>query len=148
MSKLLSFKGQLPIGVQEKIKLATMNGKTGYKLTKFKIMSATPGVGSVEYVAKIYTKDQTNSITDTVDFTEGDLIAAIYYQDDQNTDKTSSTEIILDMVVFNQDIFVYIESPNGSTVQCNYYIEVETMTLTDIQSTQLTLKNLRSIAAR
>ena len=31
---------------------------------------------------------------------------------------------------------------------CNYYIELEQTTLTDVQSTQLTLSNLRTIASR
>ena len=30
MSKIITFKGVVPMGEQEKIKLSTMNGKTGY----------------------------------------------------------------------------------------------------------------------
>ncbi len=144
MSKIITYKGKLPIGVQEKIHLSTNNGLTGYRINKFQIISSTPGVGSVEFVAKIYMTSQTGSESTTVDFSEPDLLAAIFYQDDQNTDKPSSTEIVLDKETFNQDIFIYITSPNGSTVECNFYIELEQFKIDLNTSTFHTLKNIRN----
>jgi hypothetical protein len=149
MSKKLSFRGQIPPTQQEKINLATLNGKTGYRITKFQILSKTPGaVGVVEFVTKIYSRDQSGSIDANVEFTDGDLLAVAYYQDHTNTDLISSTDIIFDNEVFNQNIFVTVSDASGGTQPCNYYIELETVALSDIQSTQLTLKNLRTIASR
>ena len=36
---------------------------------------------------------------------------------------------------------------SGNTVPGNYYIEVETMELSDVQATQLTLKNIKTITS-
>lgn len=148
MSKTISFRGQLAIGVQERIKLSTMKGKVGYKITKFQVMSSTPGVGEVEYVAKIYSKSQLGSESTTVNFTEGDLMAALYYQDQPATAYPSATDVIFDNAITNQDIFIYIMDAEGGTIPANYYIELEAMPISDIESTMMTLKSLRNIASR
>ena len=149
MSKTLSFRGTLDIGVQQSIKLSTMNGKTGYRIKNFQIMSSTPGSTSVEYVCKIYSKSQAAaSISAAVQFTESDLLAVNYYQDNQGEQYSDSTLVIFDNEVFNQDISIYCADASGGTKPCNFYIELETVSLSDIQATQLTLKNLRTIASR
>ena len=148
MSKTLSFRGQLPIGIQERIKLSTKDGKTGYKITKFQILSSTPGSGDVEFIGQIYKTNRTSNINTTPDFSNGNLLAAVYYQDDSSISHSSSMDIIFDNEIFNQDIFVNISDAAGGTKPCNYYIELEVMSLTDIQSTQLTLKSLKNIASR
>ena len=38
MSKTISYKGQLPVGEQDRIRLKTNNGKVGYKISKFQLM--------------------------------------------------------------------------------------------------------------
>ena len=148
MSKTLSFKGILDMGVQQKINLATLNGKTGYKIKKFQLLSASPGsIADVEFVCKIYSKTQT-TFPATVDFTESDLLGVAYYQDDRGVSYPSTIDIIFDNHVFNQNVSIYCEDANGGSVRCNYYIELETIALTDTQATQLTLKSLRNIASR
>tara|TARA_Y100000310_G_C19948869_1_gene475910 strand:+ start:18 stop:461 length:444 start_codon:yes stop_codon:yes gene_type:complete len=147
MSKTLSFRGILDMGVPQKIKLSTLNGKTGYKIKNFQTMSESPGVGNMETVTKIYSKQQTD-FPATVDFTEGDLLGVLYYQDNEGEHYSDSSTIIFDNEIFNQDIFIYAEDASSGTKKMNYYIELETMSLTDIQATQLTLKNLRTIASR
>ena len=42
--KLKSFRGQLADGGQERIRLSTNDGKTGYLVRKFQTMSVSPGV--------------------------------------------------------------------------------------------------------
>ena len=148
MSKIISYRGQLPIGVEERIKLSTIKGKVGYKITKFQVMSSTPGVGEVEYVAKIYSKSQSGSESTTVNFTEGDLLAALYYQDNPAAAYPSAMDVIFDNAATNQDIFIYIMDAEGGTIPANYYIELETMEISDIESTMMTLKSLRNIASR
>jgi len=147
MSKTLTYKGQIAIGVQERIALSTLNGKTGYKITKFQIMSSTPGTGGVEYIAQIYKTNASTNINTTPNFSEGNLLAVNYYQDDANPAYPSATDIIFDNEVFNQDIFLNVTDGGGGTIPCNYYIELETMSLSDIESTMLTLQNLRDISS-
>ena len=146
MSKTLSFRGKLDEGLEEKINLATLNGKTGYKITKFTTMSSTPGDGNFETITKIYSKAQGSGSTG-VDFTEGDLLAAVFSEDDAHPAYATTQTIIFDNEIFNQNIYVSTASLTG-TIPVNYYIELETVALTDIQSTQLTLKNLRTVASR
>jgi hypothetical protein len=146
MSKKISFKGQLDEGLEEKLKLSTLKGKTGYRIHRFDVIMATPGASDYECTVKVYAKAQGSGSTD-IDFTESDLLAVAYLEDGDPSDFPMSKMVIFDSEVFNQDIFVNTASRTG-TVPVNYYIELETVELTDLQSTQLTLKSLRQIASR
>jgi hypothetical protein len=149
MSKTISFKGQLAIGLEDRIKLSTITGKTGYKITKFQILSSTPGVGNHEFVAQIFNKSQVGSIGSAVNFTDSNLLAAIYYAENATTGNAEAPQtIIFDNTKFNQDIFISIADASGGTVPCNYYIELETMDLSDIETTMLTLQSIRTITSR
>ena len=136
------------MGLQDKINLRTVKGKVGYKITKFQIINEDPGASSVELIAKIYTKDQTGSISPTVDFTESDLIAMAYYIDKPGGNDFVGENVIFDDVVVNQNIFISAQDSGGNTKECNYYIEMESMALSDLESTMLTLKNLRTVTSR
>ena len=136
------------MGTQDIINLKTNNGKTGYKITKFQIISSTPGTtGSVEFVAKIFDKDQSASISPVVNFTDSNLIACAFYQDRANASSNTET-IIFDNREFNQNIFVTIDDAESGTIPCNYYIELETMPLTDLETTKLTLQSIRQVTSR
>ena len=151
MSKTISYKGKLNQGTQDRIRLRTINGKIGYKITKFEVISATPGADSGdhnEFVVKIFTKDQTGSISPTVDFTDSELLAVVYYEDHVSPGSGGKDTIIFDNKVTNQDIFVTSQDAGGGTVPANYYIELERMTLTDVESTMMTLKSIRTVTSR
>ena len=144
----ISYKGQIAMGLQDKINLKTNKGKVGYKITKFQIISRTPGTtGSVEFVAKIFDKDQSASISPVVNFTDSNLIACAFYQDRANASSNTET-IIFDNREFNQNIFVTIDDAESGTIPCNYYIELETMPLTDLETTKLTLQSIRQVTSR
>ena len=145
MSKTISFRGTLPIGEQDRIRLKTNNGKVGYRITKFQIITTTPGGATSEMIGQIFKTDQTGNITTTVDFTDSDLLAMAFYQDGATIDNTQNTTVIFDNEKFNQDIFVNITDASGSTVPGNYYIELEAMSLTDLETTMLTLQSIRQI---
>ena len=148
MSVIKTYKGQLPIGEQEKIHLSTNDGLTGYRLKDFKIMGNKPGHtsgGTYEYIAKIFLTDQTGNITDNVDFSDADLLAAIYQQDSASAADNPAQVIMLDKETFNQDIFIYIVDASGNTEPCNFYIELEQFSIDMNSSTYHTLKNIRSL---
>jgi hypothetical protein len=143
----ISYKGQLAMGLQDEINLKTNKGKVGYKITKFQIISSTPGTtGSVEFVAKIFNKDQTGSISPAVDFTDSNLLACAFYQDRANASSNTET-IIFDNKQFNQNIFITIQDAEGGTIPCNYYIELERMSLSDIEATELTLQSIKTVTS-
>lgn len=146
MSKTLSYKGKLPIGEQDRIRLRTIKGKIGYQIKKFQIMSTVPGTANMELIGQIFKTDQTGSISTTVDFTNADFLAVSYAYDASGTVAKQSNTIIIDNEKFNQDIFVNITDASGATNPANYYIELEAMPLTDLETTQLTLQSLRTIS--
>tara|TARA_Y100001938_G_scaffold138448_1_gene203993 strand:+ start:1270 stop:1716 length:447 start_codon:yes stop_codon:yes gene_type:complete len=148
MSKTLSYKGQLPPTTQERIKLSTIKGKRGYRIVKFDIITNTPaGSGTDEQVMKIFKTSQEGAVSAEVNFTDSDLLAVAFYQETGAGDAISKT-ITFDNEVFNQDIYITCADGGGGTKPCNYYIELETMDLSDVESTQLTLKSLRDIASQ
>ena len=53
-----------------------------------------------------------------------------------------SGAIIMDNEIFNQDIYV-THNDNHASQNCNYYIELEQIKLSDVQSTSITLQSLR-----
>ena len=146
MSKKISYKGQLPPGEQDRIRLKTINGKTAYKITKFQLISKTPGADAdVAFVGQIFKTDQTGSISASVDFTNAELLGVAFYNAEHTTGRQYET-IIFDNEKFNQDIFINITDADGGTKRCNYYIELESMALSDLESTMLTLQSLRTVS--
>ena len=145
MSRIVTYKGMLPMGEQEKIHCSTNDGLTGYKINKFEIIGKKPGTSTHEYIAKIYTTDQTGNITETVDFNDTDLLGVIYYQDSSSAADNQASTIIFDRETFNQDIFIYIVDASTNTEPCNYYIELEQFSIDINTSTYHTLKNIRSL---
>ena len=148
MSKIISYKGTLAMGLEDRIKLSTIKGKVGYKINKFQLMSTTPGAAAYEYVGKI-TKVKDTNIGPTVQFTNSDLLAIAYHKADYSASRTEVGDIIIfDNEKFNQDIYVNITDAASGTVPCNYYIELETMALSDLETTYLTLQNIKQLTSR
>ena len=142
MSRKFSYTGQLPTGLQDRIKLSTITGKTGYKIVNFEILPNTMAAAS-EIVCKIFNTDQTGSIGPTVNFTDNNLLAVAYYSSTGGIFRGKT--IIFDNEKFNQDIFVTMDDAGGHTIPGNYYIELESMGLNDIESTMMTLQSIRNI---
>jgi hypothetical protein len=147
MSKKLSYRGTLAMGTEEKIRLKTIKGKIGYKITKFDMLTTTPGTGNVEMVGKI-TKVPDPNIGPTVQFTDLDMLAVNYLRDGTTNERPYTQVIIFDNEITNQNIFVNIDDAGGATTACNYLIELEAFSISDLEATQLTLKNIRTITSR
>ena len=52
--KIISYRNSIVKGNEQKISLKTLNGKTGYRITKFQILPGNMEVGSNEATVKIY----------------------------------------------------------------------------------------------
>jgi hypothetical protein len=147
MSKILSYRGMLSPGTEEKIRLRTIKGKIGYKIRKFQLISNLPGSQNNESIGKI-TKVKDLSIIADVNFTDDKLLAVAYNKGHLSSNETGVTEtIIFDNELINQDIFVNISDAAGGSIACNYYIEMEAMSISDLEATQLTLKNIKAVVA-
>lgn len=146
MSKVKSFKGSLDItsgaSEEEVIRLSTNNGLIGYRIRDFQIMSTVPGQGNVEMIGQIFSQSQTPSTT--VEFDNPLILAVALYHDGAANDTTHfmSTTIFVPSV-FNQDIFINITDATGSSTACNYYIELEQVSLELNEATVATLKDMR-----
>jgi len=148
MSRIVSFRGQLDMGVEERIPLSTIKGLIGYKVKKFQILGARPGLIDVEFIAQIYKTEDVANINTTPDFSDNRLLAVVYYQDDAAPAHGSYTDVIFDNEKFNQDIFINITAPDGGTERCNYYIELEQLALDLNEQTVATLKDIRNVGTQ
>jgi len=149
--KTITFRGRLAIGTQDKLRLSTNNGKTGYKITKFEVIPQNPGDATAEAITKIFTTNQTGLIGPTVDFTDSELIAVSYYQSvpvhNSSAGQAVSKNIIFDNAVINQNVFVTVDDATGNTDEINYYIELEAFAISDLEATKLTLASIKTIKA-
>lgn len=110
-------------GNQDTIRLAGGKLEDGYRIVKLAAMSKDPGTANTEHVLKIY-KTLQKIIDNDVDFTDGDLLGVIYIKEADSIQYPSSSVIIFDREIFNQDIYITHEDTHGS-LACNYYIELE-----------------------
>ena len=141
-----SFKGRLKDSHLTKISLGTADGSTGYRITKFRIMSEEPGTASVEHVVKIYKTEQT-TVTGTVNFGDNTLIGAAFLTLSSGAGSygnSGDVNVIFDNEVFNQDIWVTHEDNSSAAKACNFYIELESMKLDLNENTVVTLKDIRN----
>jgi hypothetical protein len=145
MSKIKTFRGLIASGEQDRVPLHTIDGSTGYRITKFQIFPGNPGSDHYEATLKIYKTSQT-TVDNDVDFSDQRLLAAAYYQDDNAKHYASSDDIIFDGEKFNQDIYVTYIGTDGATAAMNYYIELEQMKLDLNENTVATLKDIRNVA--
>ena len=148
MSRIVSFRGQLEMGVQEMIPLSTIKGLIGYKVKKFQIMSASPGTGNIEMIGQIYKTNESTNVNSTPNFSDNRLLGVALYHDGAANDTTHfMATTIFDNEKFNQDIYINITDATGSTIRGNYYIELEQMSLDLSEQTVATLKDIRNVGA-
>ena len=69
----------------------------------------------------------------------------VYYQDGTSHAYPSSTDVVFDHVVFNQDVFINLTDNEGTGI-CNYYLELEQVKLDVNEATVATLKDMRGTA--
>lgn len=141
-----SFRGKLADGGQERIHLATNNGSTGYRITKFEIIPALPGTAAGEHVVQIFKIEQTTVPTTnpTIDFSDNTLLGSAIIGNSTNITNGTADIIVFDNEIFNQDIFVTHTEANAAG-ECNYHIELEQINLSLDENTVATLKDIRNI---
>jgi len=136
-----TFRGILADGGQDRIRLQTIKGKVGYRITKFQLMPYDGGNVNQESTVKIYRNKQ-STIDGLVNFTDSDLLAAGYLENTSGANYTGvPLVVIFDNTLFNQDIYVTHKDTSSGT--CNYYIELEVIPLDDAGAEYTTLKDMR-----
>ena len=140
-----SFRGILTDGAQERIRLKTLDGKTGYKIKKFELFPQKPGQESVESTVLVWTVEQSAPSTTAVDvdFSNQELIGAACFHDSSSESNLNPLYVVFDNVIFNQDIYI-THTDTNSSIPINYYLEVEQIHLDDAEATAVILKNFRN----
>jgi len=143
MSRIVSFRGLLADGGQERISLQTIRGVKGYKILKFQVLDDEPGEAESANAIKIY-KILQSSVTGKIDFSDNTLLAAIDFRQHNNEAYgVSANTIIVDNEIFNQDIYI-TNKDNNTGAAMNYYFELEAMDLALDEATVATLKDIRN----
>ena len=148
MSRIISFRGLLADGGIETLPLKTNNGLTGYRIVKFQAVPKQPMTLDQENVIKIYKTEQTTT-DGNVDFSDNRLLGVCLckYSNDAAIPAIGQS-IIFDGEKFNQDIYVTHEDVGAGNRPCNFYIELEQMTLSLDEQTVATLKDIRNTGSQ
>jgi len=136
-----TFRGLLADGGQDRIRLQTIKGKVGYRITKFQVVPTDPGAAIGEHIVKIYKTEQ-STVDNIIDFTDSDLLAAAALST-HSGNLLFNQVIIFDNQIFNQDIYI-THNDRAATAACNYYFELEVIPLDDAGAEYTTLKDMRT----
>jgi hypothetical protein len=142
MSRIISYKGLMADSSQDTIILHTNDGKTGYKIVKFELMSNNPAAVDQESVVQIWTVEQTGTPSLLINFSDVTLLAAGFMEGGGTHTALTNETVVFDNVVFNQDIYITHQDQQGGL--CNYYLELEQVSLTEDQALVAIVKNLRN----
>ena len=137
-----SFRGLIADDATDIISLHTNDGSVGYRITKFEIMPSKIGVNHHNAVVQIFSINDGTAPSTTIDFSDNTLLAAARYVDRVNVEMSEAT--IFDNMKFNQDIYIKYKDVDAGT-EINYYIELETSSLSLDENTVATLKDIRNI---
>jgi len=139
--KVHSFRGLLGDGKQREINVQGSVGAIAWRITKFELMGEKPTSDDIEAVVKIY-RERQSSIDGVINFTDDELLAAGYWKEAQNSQYPISQQIIFDNALFVRNIFVtHTDISVGE--DCNYYIELEEVTVSASGKAQLALAATR-----
>ena len=136
-----TFRGQLADTQIKKIRLGTVQGLIGYRIIKFQLIEATPGIGNTESVVQVYTVDP-GTATGTINFDNPQLLGVGFWNTNASSAQVNKT-VIFDSVKFNQDIFIAHKDITGNAEIINFYLELEQVKLDINEATVATLKDMR-----
>jgi len=142
--KMHSFRGLLADGEQDKIGIQGSVGAIAWRITKFEVITETPGTTDYEQIVKIYREEQ-DSVTGTINFEENELLAAAYTEGGAATNFIGNPmSVIFDNALFVRNIYV-TQYDAKNALACNYYIELEEVKVSKAGMAQLSLAAARRV---
>jgi len=142
-NRILSYKGLLADGGQDTILLSTKKGEIGYRIKKFQLIGIDANT-AYEGTAQIFKTEQ-STIPTEIDFSDNRVLAAAIIQQSVSTQGSAYDTIIIDTVIFNQDIYVvHDEKSAGVNNAVNYYLELEVIKLDESQAMVTTLQDIKN----
>jgi len=144
--KVHSFRGLLGDGGQDEIHLERQNVNLAYRIVKFEAFPNLPGTTDWECTLQVFKEEQTSisTSTATVDFTDTNLLAAIYYPESASITYAGMPTVTFGNEIFSRNIYVTHTDTTGST-SMNYYLEIEEVPVTAATLMQLKLQVARKL---
>jgi len=137
-----SFKGLIDSSGQDEINIEGSVGAIAWRITKFELLPYEPSATSQESIIKIY-REKHSTVDRIIDFSDNELLgAAIWSHMSALGDDAINTAVIFDNALFVRNIWVTHLDPVG-TNQCNYYIELEEVTVSAAGKAQLAVAAAR-----
>jgi len=137
-----TFRGILSDNTQNRIRLSTKKGKIGYRIIKFQVIAYDMPGTAMESVCSVFKVKQTGTMPLTIDFADGNLLACAYFSGGATASTSLDEVIIFDQEIFNQDIYITHNDAQDAGA-LNYYLELETTTLSDNAAAVSTLRDIR-----
>ena len=137
-----TFRGILADGETNRIRLSTKKGKIGYRIIKFQTIPFKPGQTDNESTITIYKIDFTPLAT--IDLADGNILGVSFFSsNDVAQESPEDMTVIFEREIFNQDIYIGNQDSQSGALAMNYYLELETETLTDNAAALSTLRDIR-----
>tara|TARA_Y100001938_G_C7833935_1_gene302820 strand:- start:45 stop:503 length:459 start_codon:yes stop_codon:yes gene_type:complete len=142
-----TFRGKIKTESKDTISLHTNNGSVGYKIKKFDCIAANPAGSNQESVILIHAIDPGTTTAGVIDLSDQSILGCAFYDNSASTGVQPPAVIIMDQMIFNQDIYITHNDKAGSE-SVNYYLELEQVKLDLNENTTATLKDIRNIKAQ
>jgi len=147
-----SFRGLLTgggvTGTQDEINIEGSVGAIAWRVTKFEIMDGAPGTLNTENIVKIYREEQ-STIDGVVNFKDDELLGVgVWVFNASNPQYSTTSAVIFDSALFVRNIWVTHKEVSGNDNSCNYYIELEEVTVSAAGKAQLALAAARRTGDR
>jgi hypothetical protein len=137
-----TFRGLLQDLQVDRIRLSTKKGKVGYRIINFQIIQEKPGQQDTKTTVTVSKVDFTPQ--NKIDLTDGNVLAIGYFAAHSDTRYyPMQNPIIFDQEIFNHDIFIGSNDFETTGRAMNYYLVLETMTLSDNATAVSTLRDIR-----
>ena len=135
-----TFRGILLDAETHKIRLSTKKGKIGYKIIKLQVLPNKPGQEASE--ATVTVQKISFTPANAIDLSDGNVLAVAYWAGDAALGyPQTDTQVIFEQEIFNQDIYIGSNDLQGKAM--NYYLELETINMSDNEASVSTLRDIR-----
>ena len=105
------------------------------------MIGGAPGATNYEAITTISKVSFTPATT--IDFSDGNVLAAAFYAGNAAAFNYPTTQVIIfDREIFNQDIYIGLNDLQSNTM--NYYLELEVIPLSEMAAEYTTIKDIRT----
>jgi hypothetical protein len=136
-----SFRGLLADGGQDKIRIEGATGEIAWRITKLQIISNNMNEDA-EHIVQVFREEQ-SSISNLYNFNEEELLGAAFLRVNKTAPGTNISTIVFDNTLFVRNIWITHDDVGGSSVSCNYYIELEEVKVSAAGMAQLAVAAAR-----